>query len=389
LDISGHRIGPTGAWAFARNTTLTSLNISQNPLYDDGARAFARNRTLTSLNVRQCDISPTGIQALAGNTTLTDLDISANRVGNVGVWALSNNETLTALNIYQGGGDLRCSVLDALMNNRIALFEIRCLFLSECQTFTKSLGFDKKVLSEIFEFMATKPLTIRHPFGLIAGRSGPNITLVPSRSIPSLSTAFGLYHIMPHPYYTASFVFENINNLLSSRSYLWSNTYNKEVDASNEAQEAEEIKKQQEYDAAHVSDSEYDSEEDSNVTSFEFQQAITQSINDNRPMTFAFDSTSSPSSFCTNIAQNVATHASELESEDSDVEILRFTQRPITQPAPAPRAPKRKAEAITVISDSDEDVLSSVNDAESTEQEDTAEQRRQRVRNSWATKKFP
>jgi hypothetical protein len=63
-------------------------------------------------------------------------------------------------------------------------------------------------------------------------------------------------------------------------------------------------------------------------------------------MTFAFPlSTFPPSSFCTSIAQNVATHASELESEDSedpDVEILRFTQQPITQPAPAPRAPSAR-----------------------------------------------
>ena len=79
----GNQIGATGAAALAKalefNSSLTSLNLSDNEIKEKGAAALAKalksNSSLTSLNLNANQIKDTGATALAktleSNSSLT------------------------------------------------------------------------------------------------------------------------------------------------------------------------------------------------------------------------------------------------------------------------------------------------------------------------------
>jgi hypothetical protein len=317
------------------------------------------------LFVNENRIGNAGAKALACNTTLRNLNLFMNdNIGDTGAVFLANNETLRTLDVSfcDNIGPQGAHALLQCQHYRIEKFLMRQrTFQNGTQdpnSSVKILGgtFKLGVLPTIFKFIAAIPLKLE--------------LYLPSEIIPSYENNSSSLFFLP-----SSIALRAFNPNVKTVSFPPS--------------------------AFALCGSTFPSLFPVGCT----QRQITQSISPSRPITFAFPlSTFPPSSFCTSITQNVATHASDAESEDSEDPDVQFlwsysscrtsppsTQRPITQPAPAPRAPKRKAEAITVISDtdsSDEDVPSSTNNAEPTEQEDTAEQRRQRVRDSWALK-FP
>ena len=79
-----HNITAEGAKALAKNTTLTSLNLSWSKIGNEGAMALADNTSLTSLNLKfNDDIGDKGVSAFED--------------------AVGNNPHLASLDLLQGG----------------------------------------------------------------------------------------------------------------------------------------------------------------------------------------------------------------------------------------------------------------------------------------------
>lgn len=128
IDLAGARVGDDGvielSLALAKNTAVTSLNLSRNGLSARGAAALravvSSNTTLRVLDVSHNPLDDRGALELAGvvrvNHGLQHLRMSACEVGEGGVTALSQasllyNTTLTTLELDEGAalslGDLR------------------------------------------------------------------------------------------------------------------------------------------------------------------------------------------------------------------------------------------------------------------------------------------
>lgn len=116
LNVAFNIIGVDGiralAHALTRNTSLTRLMVGVNSFGVDGAQAIAdmlrQNATLMYLNLVGCQIGPKGAQAIANalienNSTLTSLDISNNMIEMQGLeafaYVLMRNSTLSWLSI--------------------------------------------------------------------------------------------------------------------------------------------------------------------------------------------------------------------------------------------------------------------------------------------------
>ncbi|CAF0895642.1 unnamed protein product [Adineta steineri] len=146
LDLSSNQIDATGAHYLAEalehnQTTVTSLNISNNSIGPEGAKCFAntlRNtKTLNELIMSNNRIGNTGAEhlsdALKENTTLTIIDLSSNQIVGHGILNLANalkkNTTLTTLhyrnNRMQSIGTKYLA--DALKcNNSLTLLSLQC-----------------------------------------------------------------------------------------------------------------------------------------------------------------------------------------------------------------------------------------------------------------------
>lgn len=118
LNVGYNRIGVDGiralAVALTRNNSLAYLSIEANPFGPEGAQAIAdmlrRNTTLVHLNISNCLIGPLGAQAIANvltesNSTLTSLNVSDNAMETSGLEAfaymLMHNSTLSSLSIRE------------------------------------------------------------------------------------------------------------------------------------------------------------------------------------------------------------------------------------------------------------------------------------------------
>jgi Ran GTPase-activating protein (RanGAP) involved in mRNA processing and transport len=86
--------------ALAKNTSIKSLDLSQNGIGNPGAIALAGNETLRFLNLGGNEnIDDDGAVALAGSTTLISLDLRLTGVRNFGVSALAKSQSLIYLNL--------------------------------------------------------------------------------------------------------------------------------------------------------------------------------------------------------------------------------------------------------------------------------------------------
>lgn len=84
--------------AFAKNTTLTSLNLSMHNIGDAGAIELAKNTKLNDLNLMANDITDIGGVALAANLSFKKLVLSGNEdIGTKTAIALANNHSLVKL----------------------------------------------------------------------------------------------------------------------------------------------------------------------------------------------------------------------------------------------------------------------------------------------------
>lgn len=99
INLSTNKLGPIGVAELTCHSRLTSLDLSDNQIGDKGAMALANIPLLTSLNVSHNRISHEGAVALASNTLLRVLDISANELELPSIKAFANNRHLLSLSI--------------------------------------------------------------------------------------------------------------------------------------------------------------------------------------------------------------------------------------------------------------------------------------------------
>ena len=138
LDLSQNSIGDEGASylfeALRVNTSLTSLNLGCNYIGDEGASSLSEalrvNTSLASLNLGYNSIGDEGAsslsEALRGNTSLTSLELSQNSIGGEGASSLSEalrvNTSLTSLNLgYNSIGDEGASSLSEALRVNTSL----------------------------------------------------------------------------------------------------------------------------------------------------------------------------------------------------------------------------------------------------------------------------
>ena len=135
LDLSENSIGDEGASSLSEalrvNTSLTSLDLSENSIGDEGASSLSEalrvNTSLTSLDLSENSIGDEGAsslsEALRVNTSLTSLDLSDNSIGDEGASSLSEalrvNTSLTSLDLRDNfiGDEGASSLSEALRVN--------------------------------------------------------------------------------------------------------------------------------------------------------------------------------------------------------------------------------------------------------------------------------
>ena len=135
LDLSENSIGDKGASSLSEalrvNTSLTSLHLSENSIGDEGASSLSEaltvNTSLTSLHLSENSIGGEGAsslsEALRVNTSLTSLDLFYNSIGDEGASSLSEvlrvNTSLTSLHLSENsiGGEGASSLSEALRVN--------------------------------------------------------------------------------------------------------------------------------------------------------------------------------------------------------------------------------------------------------------------------------
>ncbi|XP_044177994.1 NLR family CARD domain-containing protein 3-like isoform X2 [Acropora millepora] len=117
LDLSQNSIGVEGASSLSQtlrvNTSLTSLCLYWNSIGDDGASSLSEalrvNTSLTSLDLYGNSIGDEGASSLSGalrvNTSLTSLNLGQNSIGDEGASSVSEalrvNTSLTSLNLSE------------------------------------------------------------------------------------------------------------------------------------------------------------------------------------------------------------------------------------------------------------------------------------------------
>ena len=105
LDLSGNELAPVCLTMLAENTTLTSLLLShQIKIRLDVLNQFARNASLSVLDLSSSNIDNSGAALFSSNNTLTSLNLSNNKITRDGALALSCNTTLTDLSLQ--GNDI-------------------------------------------------------------------------------------------------------------------------------------------------------------------------------------------------------------------------------------------------------------------------------------------
>lgn len=128
LSLFDNLLGPGAGECLARNTTITSLNISQNKLGDEGVAALMQNNTtITDLDITNNDVFDTGIVASATcpslkTFALMQLDDDYREASDVAVAAMARNTTITKLYL-RGYGELTQFVL--LSNTTVNSLDLR------------------------------------------------------------------------------------------------------------------------------------------------------------------------------------------------------------------------------------------------------------------------
>jgi PAS domain S-box-containing protein len=100
--------------ALEKNTYVTTLNVSGNPIGDTGAQLLAAPAlAFTSLVANECKI--TDAKALAENTRFTSLMLASNEISGVGLTPFADNKTLKRLSL--AGNNLTDQDAEVLANN--------------------------------------------------------------------------------------------------------------------------------------------------------------------------------------------------------------------------------------------------------------------------------
>jgi Leucine-rich repeat (LRR) protein len=121
LDLSQNEIGNGGAIALARIKTLSFLNLGGNKdIRDEGAKALSENETLNYLDLRLSGIGNSGAAAFAKNQSLTSLNLEGNQIEDATADALATNQTLRFLDLKDN--NIRNAGAVALSKNRILTF---------------------------------------------------------------------------------------------------------------------------------------------------------------------------------------------------------------------------------------------------------------------------
>ena len=103
LFLSNNKIKSSGSSIIAKslnnNTTLKSLSLSYNNLYDEGVRSLAKilalnNSKLETLSLHSTDITDEGVKYLCNmlkkNKTLTWLHLGRNKISDQGIQFLAD-----------------------------------------------------------------------------------------------------------------------------------------------------------------------------------------------------------------------------------------------------------------------------------------------------------
>lgn len=116
LDLSDNLIGDAGAIALAN---MTDLNLSHNPFSPKATLALANSQTLKSLEIAYATLDEASINAFAKNTSITWLDISHTHLKDEDAALLTQNSTLLAF--IAEGNELTDAALSPNMNNLVYL----------------------------------------------------------------------------------------------------------------------------------------------------------------------------------------------------------------------------------------------------------------------------
>ena len=82
-----------------KNTTIKTLNLSDNYLTDEALKYIANNKTLEYLNLSKNDISDKGAEYISKNTSLQTLGISKSKITDIGAYFLSKHSNLKKLSM--------------------------------------------------------------------------------------------------------------------------------------------------------------------------------------------------------------------------------------------------------------------------------------------------
>jgi len=99
LSLKSTSISSNSIRLLVQCPNLRSLNLNHCPLDITGLSALA-DSNLTTLSVTDAELGCAGAEHLARSKTLTDLNVAFNEIGNKGAQALAKNNHLLSLNLY-------------------------------------------------------------------------------------------------------------------------------------------------------------------------------------------------------------------------------------------------------------------------------------------------
>jgi len=99
LSIRNNSIKTVGAKILTQNTSIQTLNVSGNYFGDAGAKVLAKSKSIQTLDVSNNDISYVGAEALAQNTSIHTLNVSINHIETPGAEALAQNTSIRTLDV--------------------------------------------------------------------------------------------------------------------------------------------------------------------------------------------------------------------------------------------------------------------------------------------------